>query len=189
MVFSFFCQVDIQLFLRSVVLYHLCDATTPRGWTAAFGCWPARRSQLWGRELIVKLREHRKKLSDMKIQDTRTGNICVIKRYGCLEKISATFTELSKASVNFIHASCGCGASVWATASYAEQSLISACMKFGNAACSANVADIHLQTDNLEFIARSSPSSRPYYSWVSFSASLIFFISSASSLYFPVTYP
>ena len=189
MVFSFFCQVDIRLFLRSVVLYHLCDATTPRGWTAAFGCWPARPSRSWGRELVMKLREHRNKLSDVKIQDTRTGNICVIKRYGCLEKISATFTELSKASVNFIHASCGCGASVWATASYAKQSLISACMKFGNAACSANVADIHLQTDNLEFIARSSPSSRPYYSWVSFSASLIFFISSASSLYFPVTYP
>lgn len=60
----------------------------------------------------MKLREHRKKLSDVKIQDTRTGNICVIKRYGCLEKISATFTEPSKASVNFIHASCGCGASV-----------------------------------------------------------------------------
>ena len=60
----------------------------------------------------MKLREHRNKLSDVKIQDTRTGNICVIKRYGCLEKISATFTELSKASVNVIHASCGCGASV-----------------------------------------------------------------------------
>jgi len=95
-----------------VVLYHLCDATTPREWTAAFGCWPARPSRSWGRELVMKLREHKKKLSDVKIQDTRTGNICVIKRYGCLEKISATFTELSKASVNFIHASCGCGASV-----------------------------------------------------------------------------
>ena len=63
-------------------------------------------------ELVVKLREHRKKLSDMKIQDARTGNICVVKRYDCLEKISAPFTELSKASVNFIHVSCGCGASV-----------------------------------------------------------------------------
>ena len=26
---SLFCQVDIRLFLRSVVPYHLCDATTP----------------------------------------------------------------------------------------------------------------------------------------------------------------
>ena len=46
------------------------------------------------------------------MQDTRTGNICAIKRYGCFEKISAPFTELSKASVYFIHASCSCGASV-----------------------------------------------------------------------------
>lgn len=45
----FVCQVDIRLFLRSVVLYHLCDATTPRGWTAAFGCWPARSSRSWGK--------------------------------------------------------------------------------------------------------------------------------------------
>ena len=34
----------------------------------------------------MKLREHRKKLSDVKLQDTRTGNICAIKRYGCLKK-------------------------------------------------------------------------------------------------------
>ena len=46
---SLFCQVDIRLFLRSVVPYHLYDATTPRGWTAAFGCWPARPSRSWGK--------------------------------------------------------------------------------------------------------------------------------------------
>ena len=51
----------------------------------------------------MKLREHKKTLSDVKIQDTRTGNICVIKRYGCLEKISATFAEHA-AFPNFIHA-------------------------------------------------------------------------------------
>ena len=45
----FVCQVDIRLFLRSVVLYHLCDATTPGVQTAAFGCWPARPSRSWGK--------------------------------------------------------------------------------------------------------------------------------------------
>lgn len=33
-----------------------------------------------------------------------------IKQIYCLEKIYAPFTELSEASVYFIHASCGCGA-------------------------------------------------------------------------------
>ena len=93
----------------------------------------------------------------------------------CCEEIYAPFTELSKASVNFVHASCGCGASVWATASYAEQSQISACMKFGNEACSVNGAYIHRkQTTN------------PYHNNYSL-FSRIFFISSASSLYFQVT--
>ena len=108
----FFCQVDILLFHYSVVPYHLCDVTTPRGWTAAFGCWPARPSRLWGSGAGCDYKREQEKISYMKIQDTRTGNICVIKRYDCLKKISAPFTELSKASVNFIHASCGCGASV-----------------------------------------------------------------------------
>ena len=41
----FFCQVDILLFHYSVVPYHLCDATTPRGRTAAFGCY---KKPYWG---------------------------------------------------------------------------------------------------------------------------------------------
>ena len=36
----------------------------------------------------------------------------LIKQIYCCEEIYAPFTELSKASVNFVHASCGCGASV-----------------------------------------------------------------------------
>ena len=59
-------------------------------------------------------------------------------------------------------------------ASYAEQSQISACMKFGNEACSVNGAYIYF---NLAIYTANYFSSR------------ISLISSASSLYFPVTYP
>ena len=59
-------------------------------------------------------------------------------------------------------------------ASYAEQSQISACMKFGNEACFVNGAYIYFRlTINI----------------ANYFSSRISLISSASSLYFPVTYP
>ena len=63
-------------------------------------------------------------------------------------------------------------------ASYAEQSQISACMKFGNEACSVNGAYIHRKQE----VKKQTFVTNNY-----FLSSRIFLISSASSLYFPVT--
>ena len=62
-------------------------------------------------------------------------------------------------------------------ASYAEQSQISACMKFGNEACSVNGAYILVVTHSQTFTTHP----------LILSFSRISLISSASSLYFPVT--
>lgn len=65
-------------------------------------------------------------------------------------------------------------------ASYAKQSQISACMKFGNEACSVNGAYIHRKQE-----AKKQTFVTNNYSL----SSRISLISSANSLYFPVTYP
>lgn len=99
-----YSQILIELFFLSGS-YHLYGATTPRRRFTAFGRWRARPSRLWGSgtDEVIPAEVMNQKATPAKEQ---------IKQIYCLEKIYATFTELSEASVNFVHASCGCGASV-----------------------------------------------------------------------------
>ena len=99
-----YSQILIELFFLSGS-YHLCGVTTPRRRFTAFGRCPKRPSRLWGSgtDEVIPAEVTNQKATPAKEQ---------IKQICCLEKIYAPFTGLSKASVNFVHASCGCGASV-----------------------------------------------------------------------------
>ena len=140
-----YSQILIELFFLSGS-YHLCGATTPRRRFTAFGRCPERPSRLWGSGTVARKSSYKKLWTD---------KACI--RYSGSQQ---GFRDCDCASG-------GCGASVWAPASYAEQSLISAREQPENEACS-RISDVCLY-HNPSFSSR------------------IFFISSASSLYFPVT--